>query len=141
MSDYSLSDVCLTWNDYPNFIFTDVLVGPEKSFVFKFSNCHNTHCNQVFESKFWDIYEVVSKGISKPAGIVMVAKGERAFCTDKAASSCRADNSRNYIESIVKTKPWSFNGLDLIRYEEAAEVITDLCTIMGVDPTVDLPNP
>ena len=141
MSDYSLSDVCLTWNDYPNFIFTDVLVGPEKSFVFKFSNCHNTHCNQVFESKFWDIYEVVSKGISKPAGIVMVAKGERAFCTDKAASSCRADNSRNYIESLVKTKPWSFNGLDLIRYEEAAEVITDLCTIMGVDPTVDLPNP
>lgn len=141
MSDYSLSDVCLTWNDYPNFIFTDVLVGPEKSFVFKFSNCHNTHCNQVFESKFWDIYEVVSKGISKPAGVVMVAKGERAFCTDKAASSCRADNSRNYIESLVKTKPWSFNGLDLIRYEEAAEVITDLCTIMGVDPTVDLPNP
>lgn len=140
MSDYSLSDVCLTWNDYPNFIFTDVLVGPEKSFVFKFSNCHNTHCNQVFESKFWDIYEVVSKGISKPAGVVMVAKGERAFCTDKAASSCRADNSRNYIESLVKTKPWSFNGLDLIRYEEAGEVITDLCTIMGVDPTVDLPS-
>lgn len=140
MSNYSIDDVCLTWNDYPNFIFTDVLVGPDKSFVFKFSNCFNTKCEQVFESKFWDIYAVVSRGISKPAGLVMVAKGDRAFCTAKAASSCRADNSRNYIESLEKTKPWSFNGLDLIRYEEAGEVITDLCTIMGVDTTVDLPS-
>ncbi len=138
MSNYTLEDVCLTWNEYPNFMFTDVLVGPEKSFVFKFSNCHNTQHKQVFESKFWDIHAIVSRGISKPAGLVMVAKGETVVCTEKAVSSCRSDNSKDYIESLEKTKPWSFNGLDLIRFEEAGEVITDLCTIMGVDVTVEL---
>ena len=138
MSNYTVDDVCLTWNDYPNFIFTDVLVGPENSFVFKFTNCYNNHAKRIFESNYWDIYTVVSRGISKPAGIIMTAKGERSFCTDKAAVSCRADNSKNFIESLEKTKTWSFNGLDLIRYEDAGEIITDLCTIMGVDVTVEV---
>lgn len=133
----TVDDVCLTWNEYPNYVFTGVLIGPDNSFVFKFTNCHNNTSKIVHESRFWDIYAITSKGISKPAGFVFVAKGAVVVCTEKAVASCNKDNSKAYIGSLERTNPWSFNGLDLIQYEGAGEVITDLCTIMGVDVTVD----
>lgn len=135
---YTLEDVCLTWNNYPNYVFIPALVGPKKSFVFKFTNCHNTIPKLSYESNFWLIYAVVSKGLSKPAGYIFEAKGEVVIHTPKAISSCKSGNSKEYIASLEKNKPWSSNGLDLIKYEEAGEVITDLCTVMGVDVTIDL---
>lgn len=135
---YYLEDTCLTWNEHPSYIFLPALIGRAKTYVFKFTDCHNTSCSEVYTSPFWIIYAVTSRGLTKPAGYIFEARGEISLCTMKAISSCKRNNSKDYIAHLEKTKPWSANGLDLIRYEEAGEVITDLCTVMGVDVTVDL---
>lgn len=138
MQARSLEDVSSTWNEYPSYTFLPVFCGPEKSYVFRFSKCFNALCERVYDSRFWSIYNVKAKGLTAVAGLVFQAKGDVVFYTEKAISSCSQGNSYDYIASKVKTNPWSFKGLDLIRYEEAGEVITDLCTVMGVDGTLEL---
>lgn len=134
---FSLEDVLLVWNDHPNYIFSKALIGPRDTFVFKFSSCFHTKVLQLYESNFWTIHSVVSSGLSKPAGFIFNARGKVVRYTAKAISSCNEGNSKDFIESLTKTNPWSMRGLDLIKYEEAGEVITDLCAIMGVDVTID----
>lgn len=136
--DYSLDDICATWELYPIYMFIPALVGPPRSCVFKFYNCHNAEYKEVLSTPFWDIYKVTSKGLKKETGFIFNAKGEIFRFTNKSISSIRKDNSYDFIKLAERTIPWSSNGIDLIRYENYGEVITDLCTVMGVDVTVDL---
>ena len=134
-----LIDVSLTWNNYPKYIFHPVsLRNGENLFLFRFSNCYNTSYEPEHSTMFWDIFAIKAKGFSQPAGFVFHGKGEVVLFTEKAISSCRGDNSYDHIASAIRTKGWSARGIDLIRYDDAGEVITDLPTIMGIDVTVDL---
>lgn len=133
---YTMDDICLTWNEYPTYIFIPTLIGPPNSCVFKFSNCSDAVEENIFSSPFWDIHKVTSRGLTKEAGFIFLAKGSIFRLTDKSIASLNnSDNSKEVIAIMDRTKPWSSNGLDLIRYEYSGEVITDLCTIMGVDVT------
>lgn len=127
-----------TWDIYPSYSFIPAFLDSQNKVVFKFSELHNKDYKVGFQSPFWDIYNIMPKGINKVAGFVFVAKGKIHRFTTKAISSCKDKVSKDFVANTVKSKEWSSNGLDLIRYENAGEVITDLCTIMGVDVTLEV---
>lgn len=138
MMQYTLEDTCLTWNTYPSYLFTSDIVGPANTAIMKFSNCHNTVFKQEYQSRFWNIYSVTGKDLSKSAGFIFECLGEVFQVTTKCLSSANKGNSKDMIEIALRTREWSSKGIDLIRYENYGEVITDLCTVMGVDVTIDI---
>lgn len=133
---FSLRDLCLVWNEHPFYVFTKALLGPSNTFIYKFTNCSNPNYESVHESSFWTIYAVKPAGLTKPAGFIFIAKGPVIRCTKQAIVSCNEGNSKEDIEHLTKTKPWSMSNLDLIKYEQEAEVITSILSIMGVDITI-----
>lgn len=136
--EYTLKDTVATWETYPKYTFIPAFIGEPNSAVFKFSDVDNRVATKVYESPFWEIYAVTPKGMTKVAGFIFVSLGEVVRMTTKALASAKRGTSKDLVSCLVKDKAWSSNGLDLIRYENSGEVITDLCTVMGVDVTIDL---
>ncbi|MDE7347152.1 MAG: hypothetical protein K2N48_10505 [Muribaculaceae bacterium] len=136
--DYSLKDTVDTWETYPKYTFIPVFIGEPNSAVFKFSDVDNRTTSKVYDSPFWEIYAVTPKGMTKIAGFIFVGLGEVVRMTTKAVASAKRSVGKDLVSCTTKEKAWSSNGLDLIRYENIGEVITDLCTVMGVDVTINL---
>lgn len=133
-----IQEILDTWHLYPNYNFTRGFTGKPNLFVFKFSSSGSLTSKEVYSSAFWSIYEIYPEGFSKTVGFIFCAMNEVVRYTPKVIVSAKRGNDKPYIESLSKTKEWSSNGIDLIRYENAGELITDLLTVMGVDITVDL---